>query len=64
MVWPRPEPRFLSRQDLRLLYAAMAEKESDQTVRDLAQTRLRTLDQVKLDTIRDDLILNQETPSA
>lgn len=64
MPWegPAPEPRFLSREQLRLLYADAAQREPDQFFRTLAQTRLETLRRVEVDTIADSLILHRENP--
>jgi hypothetical protein len=56
----RPEPRFLSREQLLTLYGRTAEKEPDALARTLAQTRLTTLERFPVDTIRDGFILQRE----
>lgn len=64
MPWegPRPTPRFLSREDLRALYAVALAADTDAVWRDMANTRLQVLKRYPIDTIPDDSILAGENP--
>lgn len=57
-----PRPRFLSRDQLQVLYGREAKGHPDSFIRTLAQTRLETLERYPVDTIRDEFILHRENP--